>query len=77
MTEAESDPERVHKAGLRARELAATYDWDDVAAGYEQLAQRLVAGDVPARRPSGRRSASVPPATGGPVASSASLTGRS
>jgi glycosyltransferase involved in cell wall biosynthesis len=74
---AEQEPAAVEQAGARSRELAVRYDWDDVAAGYEQLARRLVARDVPARRPSGRRNASVPPATGGPMASSASLTGRS
>ena len=73
---AEADPSLVARNGERARELAAGYDWDDVAAGYEQLARRLVARDVPDRRPSGRR-ASAAPATGGPVASSASATGLS
>jgi len=74
---AEAEPSAVSRAGARARELATSYDWDDVAAGYEQLARRLVARDVPATRPSGRRSAAVPPATGGAMTSSASLTGRS
>lgn len=53
---AERAPGTVGKAGRRARELAARYDWDDVAAGYEQLAIRLAARQFPARRPSGRRS---------------------
>jgi len=53
---AEADPDGVRAAGLRARELATRYDWDSVATGYEDLARRLAAGDVPARRPSGRRS---------------------
>src|SRR3954452_1669059 len=43
----EGDPAGVAAAGARARELAARYDWDDVAAGYEALARRLVAHDVP------------------------------
>jgi glycosyltransferase involved in cell wall biosynthesis len=73
---AEADPAGVARDGARARELAAGYDWDDVAAGYEQLARRLVDRDVPDRRPSGRRAA-VPPATGAPVTSSADVTGRS
>jgi glycosyltransferase involved in cell wall biosynthesis len=72
---AESDPGAVAKNGVRARELAARYDWDDVAAGYERLARRLVARDVPEARPTGRRRA-APPATEGAVASSAGPTGR-
>ncbi|WP_369258292.1 DUF1972 domain-containing protein [Geodermatophilus amargosae] len=52
---AEADPERVARAGRRARELARGYDWDEVADGYEDLALRLAARDVPRRRPSGRR----------------------
>ena len=52
---AEADPAAVAQCGRRARELAGNYDWDDVAAGYEELAQRLATRDVPARRPSGRR----------------------
>jgi glycosyltransferase involved in cell wall biosynthesis len=52
---AEADPDATAKDGVRARELAGGYDWDDVAAGYERLARRLAARDVPARRPSGRR----------------------
>ncbi|MGY1615767.1 DUF1972 domain-containing protein [Geodermatophilus sp. SYSU D00691] len=58
---AEADPDAVAKAGTRARELAAGYDWDDVADGYEQLALRLAARDVPRRRPSGRRVAAGGP----------------
>ena len=53
--EAEADPAAVRAVGERARERAAAYDWDDVAAGYEQLAERLAAGDVPRQRPTGRR----------------------
>ncbi|MGY1809664.1 DUF1972 domain-containing protein [Blastococcus sp. SYSU D00669] len=52
---AEAEPGAVRQAGTRARALAAGYDWDDVAAGYEDLARRLAARDVPARRPTGRR----------------------
>jgi glycosyltransferase involved in cell wall biosynthesis len=74
---AEASPSAVQQAGARARELAIRYDWDDVAAGYERLARRLVARELPSRRPSGRRSAAVPPVIGGAVTSSASLTGRS
>ncbi|MGY2064506.1 DUF1972 domain-containing protein [Blastococcus sp. SYSU DS0619] len=58
---AENAPGRVRAAGRRARELARRYDWDDVASGYEQLAGRLAAHDVPGRRPSGRRSGTWSP----------------
>ncbi|MGY1670789.1 DUF1972 domain-containing protein [Geodermatophilus sp. SYSU D00710] len=51
----EADPEGTREAGRRARALAARYDWDQVADGYEQLTRRLAARDVPRRRPSGRR----------------------
>ncbi|HEY0508086.1 MAG TPA: DUF1972 domain-containing protein [Blastococcus sp.] len=73
---AEADPSGVAQDGALARDLAKGYDWDDVAAGYEQLARRLVARDVPDRRPSGRRTA-APPTTGGPMTSSAGVTRRS
>ncbi|HEX2072707.1 MAG TPA: DUF1972 domain-containing protein [Geodermatophilus sp.] len=64
LAEVEADPAGVARAGIRARELAAGYDWDQVAAGYEELAARLVAREFPARRPSGRRLAepAEPPA---------------
>jgi glycosyltransferase involved in cell wall biosynthesis len=51
----EADPEGTRRAGRRSRILAARYDWDEVASGYEALVRRLVARDVPRRRPSGRR----------------------
>ncbi|GAB3299679.1 glycosyltransferase [Geodermatophilus aquaeductus] len=51
----EADPARVERDRRRSRELAAGYDWDEVAAGYEALAERLAARRVPRRRPSGRR----------------------
>jgi glycosyltransferase involved in cell wall biosynthesis len=51
----EADPEGVARAGERSRELAAGYDWDQVAAGYEALARRLATGRFSQRRPSGRR----------------------
>jgi glycosyltransferase involved in cell wall biosynthesis len=59
--EAEADPARVLAAGVCAKQRAAAYDWDEVAIGYEQLAQRLAAREVPQRRPSGRRQAAVAP----------------
>src|SRR3712207_282578 len=37
----EADPEWVTRSGRRARELAGGYDWDQVAAGYEELARAL------------------------------------
>ncbi|RZU34445.1 DUF1972 domain-containing protein [Blastococcus saxobsidens] len=52
---AEADPRSVRRAGERGRELATGYDWDEVAAGYEQLARRLAGRHVPTRRPTGRR----------------------
>ncbi|GAB2691656.1 DUF1972 domain-containing protein [Thalassiella azotivora] len=46
----------------RRRDLAlaqaSRYDWDDVAARYEQLCEDLAARRLPRRRPSGRRRAS-------------------
>jgi glycosyltransferase involved in cell wall biosynthesis len=51
----EADPEGVARDGERARELAAGYDWDLVAAGYEELARDLAGRRFPRRRPSGRR----------------------
>jgi hypothetical protein len=60
---AESDPEGMRAAGRRSRELATSYDWDEVAAGYEDLALRLADRRFPARRPSGRR---IPTAVGTP-----------
>ncbi|MGY2130543.1 DUF1972 domain-containing protein [Blastococcus sp. SYSU DS0617] len=52
---AEAEPRRIRTAGKRARELAAGYDWDHVATGYEKLAQALARRDFPSRRPSGHR----------------------
>jgi len=59
---AEADPEPVLCAGRRAAELAKDYDWDDVAAGYEDLALQLAQRRFPVRRPSGRRLVVQPPA---------------
>jgi Glycosyltransferase len=55
---AEAAPERTRARGRRAQQIALRYDWDDVAARYEQLCERLVAagGRLPRHaRPSGRR----------------------
>jgi hypothetical protein len=55
LVDAEADPAAVALDGKRAAERARRYDWDEVAAGYEELAARLVARSFPAVRPSGRR----------------------
>ncbi|SOC47171.1 Glycosyltransferase involved in cell wall bisynthesis [Blastococcus aggregatus] len=61
---AEAEPRRIRSAGRRARQLAAKYDWDTVATGYEKLALDLARREFPDRRPSGRRlptDAGMPP----------------
>jgi glycosyltransferase involved in cell wall biosynthesis len=69
----EADPQGVARAGRRSRDLAARYDWEQVAAGYEELARDLATRTFPARRPTGRRrptSADLPPVdirSAGPV----------
>lgn len=52
---AEADPDAATARGKLARERAAAYDWDDVAAAYGSLCERLAAREFPRRRPSGRR----------------------
>jgi hypothetical protein len=42
--------------GEQSRARAAAYEWDDVAACYEKLCERLAARDVRRVRVSGRRS---------------------
>ncbi|PWW21407.1 glycosyltransferase involved in cell wall biosynthesis [Geodermatophilus normandii] len=51
----EADPARVERDRRRSRELARGYDWDEVAAGYEALAEDLASRRFPRRRPSGHR----------------------
>jgi glycosyltransferase involved in cell wall biosynthesis len=51
----EADPAGTRRAGRRARELALRYDWNAVAAGYEELAATLASRRFPRRRPTGRR----------------------
>jgi glycosyltransferase involved in cell wall biosynthesis len=51
----EADPDRAHRGGEALQNEIRRYNWDDVAAAYEQLCVRLAAGQVPSRRPSGRR----------------------
>lgn len=53
--DAEQHPEQARGRGEQARERAAGYDWDAVAAAYEDLAVRLAARQLPRRRPPGRR----------------------
>jgi hypothetical protein len=73
---AESDPTAVQRAGRQSRELAKKYDWESVAAGYEQLALDLAARRFPVRRPSGRRSRpALPKPTVLPVRRVADLDG--
>jgi glycosyltransferase involved in cell wall biosynthesis len=55
LLQAERDPVRTRRDGKRARLLAARYDWDHVARGYEALCRKLAARDFPRARPSGRR----------------------
>jgi len=55
----EQSPEGALARGQRTQTRAAAYDWDDVATGYEDLCARLASGDVPDRRPSGRRTTSA------------------
>lgn len=46
LAEAEEDDQLVAVRGARARERAArAFRWDEVAEGYEQLAERLAAGE--------------------------------
>jgi glycosyltransferase involved in cell wall biosynthesis len=59
VAESEAEPQRTRNAGVRARELAKNYDWDSVAAGYEELAVQLAGRRFPSRRPSGRRLGAV------------------
>jgi len=64
LDEAEGNPEQVRRRGKRARLLAARYDWDHVAASYEELCRKLVGWEFPRSRPSGRRLRLGPAAEG-------------
>jgi glycosyltransferase involved in cell wall biosynthesis len=60
----EADPQGTARDGRRSRELARGYDWDEVAAGYAELAHALAGRRFPTQRPSGRRTpteADLPP----------------
>jgi glycosyltransferase involved in cell wall biosynthesis len=63
LTESEARPDRIRRLGKRARLLSARYDWDHVAAGYEDLCRRLSRHEFPRSRPSGRRLRLGPAAT--------------
>ena len=56
---AEAHPEHTAQRGADARRLAYHYDWDDVAARYETLCEKLLTNGVRTRRtahrPTGRR----------------------
>jgi glycosyltransferase involved in cell wall biosynthesis len=51
----ESDPDRAHLGGEALQREIVRYNWDDVAAAYEDLCLRLAHGEVPRLRGSGRR----------------------
>ncbi|NLF05171.1 MAG: glycosyltransferase family 1 protein, partial [Actinomycetales bacterium] len=55
LDEAEADPDATAARGKAGLQEAARYDWDQVAAQYEELAGRLGALRRRGRRPSGRR----------------------
>lgn len=61
---AEADPQQLRRRGKRARLLAARYDWDHVAAAYQELCRKLVGREFPRSRPSGRRLRLGPAAEG-------------
>ncbi|CAM3038719.1 DUF1972 domain-containing protein [Actinomyces slackii] len=52
-------PAQVER-GRQSLERAALYDWDDVAARYEELARHLATTGPVRHRPSGRRTGKVP-----------------
>lgn len=60
LAEAEARPDTLADAGRALRERARrTYDWDDVALRYEDLAQRVAAGESIRGRATGRRARQV------------------
>lgn len=60
LDEAEARPDTLGDAGRALRERARrTYDWDDVTARYEDLAQRVAAGETIRGRATGRRARPV------------------
>ncbi len=60
LDEAEARPDTLADAGRALRERARrTYDWDDVTLRYEDLAQRVAAGETIRGRATGRRARPV------------------
>jgi len=55
VAQAEADPEATFARGAALQQRAHAYDWDDVAARYEAMCQRLVQSTGGGRRRSGRR----------------------
>jgi glycosyltransferase involved in cell wall biosynthesis len=51
----EADPSAAVLRGQKSRERAKTYDWDEVAAGYERLCEGLASGRLTRPGLSGRR----------------------
>lgn len=52
---AEADPQACLADGLYVQSRIVRYSWEDVALRYERLCQDLASGELPRRRPSGRR----------------------
>jgi glycosyltransferase involved in cell wall biosynthesis len=61
---AEADPAETARRGREAQQLARRYDWDDVAARYDELCERLrleaAVGRRQSKRPTGRRTGAFP-----------------
>lgn len=64
LEEVEAAPVQARAAGEALQRRAREYDWDLVADGYEDLARRLRARDVPGPQPARRRRAPGAGATG-------------
>ena len=62
--EVEASPEDARAAGAALQLRARDYDWDVVADGYEDLARRLRARDVPGPRRASRRTGERQPVPG-------------
>ncbi|GIG38664.1 DUF1972 domain-containing protein [Cellulomonas phragmiteti] len=63
LEQAEADEVATRARGTRLRGRARAYDWDDVAAGYEELARALAERRTPGPRPrASRRPAGAVPA---------------
>lgn len=62
----EREPAAAAEVGALLRDRARSYDWDDVALGYEALARDLVARNVPGPQRGRRRQTPTPPAAAQP-----------